>query len=263
MSGFSLDGKRILVTGAGTGIGQAIAIASGCSGAAVVVHYAHSSAGAQAGVAYVMARGGSATAVQADLSVVSECRRLVRHAVDLLGGLDGLVNNAAVTQRVAFLDTDEYTYDSLVALNMRGYFFCAQEAVKVFIGHGGGVILNITSGQALVGIEGHAAYASTKGAIVSFTRELAIELAPLGIRVNAIGPGLIEVPRIVTAPPSSSSPTGYDRARAAASIPLGRVGDPKDVAIAAAFLLSDSADYITGQVLYVDGGITAQVPAAL
>lgn len=258
----NLVGKRILVTGAGTGIGQGIAIECGRAGAAVVLHYAHNKAGAEEAVAAISSAGGPAHCVSADLAQVSECQSLVREAARLLGGLDGIVNNAGVTREVPFLETDEQVYNSVADLNMRGYFFCAQEASRLFVAARGGVILNITSGQAAVGVDRHAAYASTKGAIVSFTRELAIELAPMGVRVNAIGPGLIEVPRIVNRQAAADGSRGYNSERAASTIPLRRVGQPSDIGDAAVFLLSDSASYITGQVLYVDGGITAQVPSA-
>ncbi len=227
----------------------------------MALHYAHNKAGAEEVVAAISRGGGRAVCLAADLAKVSECQSLVREAAGLLGGLDGIVNNAGVTREIPFLETDEKVYNSVADLNMRGYFFCAQEAGKLFASVGRGGILNITSGQAVVGVDRHAAYASTKGAIVSFTRQLAIELAPMGIRVNAIGPGLVEVPRIVNRQTTADGSNGYDSERAASTIPLRRVGQPADIGRAAVFLLSDSASYITGQILYVDGGITAQIPS--
>ncbi len=258
--GGQLAGRRILVTGAGTGIGQGIALACGRAGAAVVLHYAHNREGADTVVAQLAEFGGRAWAVEADLRDVSECRRLVARADEWLGGLDGLVNNAAVTIESPFLETNESEYDTMATLNLRGYFYCSQAAARIFVEQGSGVILNVTSAQALVAVDHHAAYAATKGGIVSLTRELSLELSP-NVRVNAIGPGLIEVPRIVDR--ADGDGIGYDRNRAAQAVPLRRVGSPADVAGAAVFLLSDLAGYITGQTLYVDGGITAQVPAVL
>jgi NAD(P)-dependent dehydrogenase (short-subunit alcohol dehydrogenase family) len=250
----TLDGKLVLVTGAGTGIGHGIALECAHAGASVVFHYASSGKGAQEAVDDLTRAGSSAKALQADLSRVEECRRLVDEAAEFLGGLDILVNNAGVSRIKPFLETTPDEYDFVLNLNMRGYFFCAQRAVTYLVARGGGSILNISSGQAIVGIPGHAAYAATKGAIVSFTRELAVELAPRRIRVNALGPGLIEVPRLFKDLP------GYSRERGAAQIPWGRVGFPEDIGRVAAFVVSDAADFITGQMLYVDGGTTATIP---
>jgi len=248
----ALAGRAVLVTGAGLGIGQGIAIELARQGAQVAVHYAGSAAGAAATLAEITALGGDGFTIQGNLRQVSECQRVVDAAVDRLGGLDILINNAGVTRSQSVADTTEALYDEMFELNVKGYFFCAQRAIPA-LGHSEhGVIVNISSVHGRRGLANHVAYAATKGAITGFTQTLAIELVPRGIRVNAIGPGVIEVPRYFDRP-------GYTREAMGARVPLGRVGLPPDIATVAAFLASDGAGYLTGQVIYVDGGTTTRM----
>ena len=260
---YSLDGKLILVTGAGTGIGQGVALQVAKLGADVVLHYASSAQGALAAAEEIRSIGRRAVAIQADLSVVAECRRLVDEAAATLGGLDGLINNAGVTQTVDFLDVTEEQFDRLYALNMRGQFFCAQQAVRHMTARRAAVaaqhpawsgsIVNVSSVHAIAGFPGHSVYAGTKGAIVAFSRELAVELIPLRIRVNVMAPGTIEVASYWRTDPTYSREVGNT------VVPWGRVGLPADVGYLAAYLLSDASEFMTGQSIFFDGGLTAKM----
>ncbi len=246
-----LEGKLALVTGSGAGIGREVALEFARQGAAVALHYANSRAGAESAVNEIVAAGGRAVALKADLGQVSECVRLVDEAAAFLGGLDILVNNAGITEVWTFLEVTPEQFDQLYHVNIRGQFFCAQRAVHYLLQRGGGAIVNMTSVHGFAGMKGHAVYAGTKGAIIAWTREIGIELAPRNIRVNAVAPGWIEVPSHYT------KYEGYDTRDGARQIPRGRVGQPIDVAKACVYLASDDADFVIGQTWIVDGGTLA------
>jgi len=255
MSGKRLEGKRALVTGAGTGIGRGIAREFCRQGADVVFHYAHSHDGAQAAVEEARREGAKkVTALGADFRSLDEAVRLTRQAIEFLGGIDVIVNNAGITLNRHFEDVTPEQFDTLYGVNIRAMYFATQTAVKAMIPQGRGVVINLGSVHAYEGYPEHTVYAGTKGAIVAFTRVLAIELAPKGIRVNAIAPGAVEVENHHKIIPN------YDPAAMGRVIPAGFVGQPEDIAKVAVFLASDDARYLVGQTLIVDGGTTSWMP---
>jgi glucose 1-dehydrogenase len=246
-----LSDQRALITGAGTGIGREIALEFAQQGAHVVLHYAHSAEGADSATQVILSGGGKATALKADLQRVEEATALVDRATDFLGGIDILVNNAGITYNKPFIEMTPSEFDMLFHVNIRAQYFIIQRALPQMLAQSRGAIVNMTSIHGLQGAPEHSAYAATKGAIIALTRQLGIELAHLGIRVNAIAPGWIEVPNHYKAV------EGYDPRDAKDHVPVGRAGQPIDIAKLAVFLASSDADFIVGQTIVVDGGTTS------
>lgn len=255
----------ILVVGGGTGIGQGVALELARQGADVAISYRSSSQGALEGVEQIRRMGRRATALKADLRLVADCRQLVDEAVQFLGGLDGLFNNAGLTLTKRFTQVTEQDFDDIYHLNIRGQFFTCQQAVPYMIARGeslqqmypdrpwaGGSIVNVSSVHGIAGLTGHSVYAGTKGAINAFSRELAVELLSSHIRVNVLAPGTIEVQSYYSDP-------NYSRASGNRFVPWGRVGLPEDVGYLAAYLMSDASEFMTGHVLTLDGGLTAKM----
>ena len=249
-----MDGKGVLITGAGTGIGRGGALEFAKEGGDVVLHYAHSSDGARSAVDEITHSGGKAAALQADLADIGQCQELVAQARDFLGGIDVLVNNAGITMNKPFMDVTPEHYNKLYDVNIRGMFFVTQAGVRDMIEQGQGAVINLTSVHAFSGMTEHTIYAGTKGAIVAFTRVLALELAQKGIQVNAIAPGWILVENHLKVLGD------FDQEAASASIPAGVIGTPQDIGRLAIFLASPEGSYIRGQTLVIDGGQSAIMP---
>jgi len=262
----SLEGKLILVTGAGTGIGKGVALELARQGADVAISYSSSAQGALEAVEAIKQMGRRAAAIKANLGVVADCYQVVDEAVKFLGGLDGVFNNAGVTLTLPIQEVTEEQFNKIYNVNIRGQYFCCQRAVGHMIERGkqlqrlfpgkpwaGGSLVNMSSVHAAAGFVGHSVYAGTKGAINTFSRELAVELCPAHIRVNVVAPGSIEVPSYFTNDPN------YTRELGNSMVPWGRVGVPEDIGYLAAYLMSDASEFMTGHVLYIDGGLTAKM----
>jgi NAD(P)-dependent dehydrogenase (short-subunit alcohol dehydrogenase family) len=246
-----MKNKKVLVTGSGTGLGREIALEFARHGADVVLHYAHSAEGANSAVEEIRQAGGNAIALKADLRYVDQAIKLASDAIDFLGGLDVLVNNAGITLTLEFEKVTPEQFDTLYNVNVRGPYFIMQTVLPTMIKQGGGAIINLSSVHGIRAYKGHSVYAGTKGAIIAHTRELAVELAPLGIRINAIAPGAVPVENHFKA-------AGTDDMRGLGKlIPCGFHGKPLDIAKVAVFLASDDARYIVGQTIVVDGGTTS------
>ena len=240
--------KIVIVTGAAHGIGRAIALRFGSEGAQVIVNDVNA-AGTEAAVQAIIANGGLALAGVADVSDKSQVDRLFDMVLERFGTVDVLVNNAGlINVERHFLEGDEAWWDRVLAVNLKGVFLCSLRAAHVMARHRSGVIINMSSGGATHSHRGMAAYDASKGGIEALTRAMALDLAPYGIRVNALVPGSIDTQGM---DPEVKKERG-------ATIPLGRMGEPEELAGPAAFLASDDASYITGHILAVDGGLLSQ-----
>lgn len=247
---FDLTGKKALVTGGSRGIGRGIALALAKQGADVAVNYHRNAEEAQKVVAEILALGREAFSVQADVSDLATVSRMFAEIKSKWGKLDILVNNAGILQFKPFDQITAVDWDAMLNTNLRGQFFCAQEAARL-MAQGGRIvnIASISSGGVGIASPMIAHYTASKGGVVGMTEALALELAPKGINVNAIAPGGIETDMTKGALVDEKARQGI-----IAAIPKGRLGRPEDIGAAAAFLASDEAEYITGVVLYVDGG---------
>lgn len=243
-----LEGKTALVSGASRGIGRAVAVLFGRLGARVAVNYRSDEAAARATVAAVAAEGGEAVALRADVSVPAEADRLVAEAESTLGDLDILVVNHGIWKRASLPDMSPEQWDETLRVNLGGAYALCRAAASRMIPRRAGSVIMIASTAGERGEPHYSHYAASKGALLAFTKSLAAELAPHGIRVNAVSPGWV---RTDLTHESLASP---EAAAILAKIPLGRPGEPDEIAGPVAFLASDLASYVYGEVLAVNGG---------
>lgn len=246
----SSDAQHVIVTGASKGIGAAVALAFGQRGARVTVNYARDEAGAARIVAAIVDAGGRAQAIGADLADGAAAERLVEEATASFGAIDALVNNAGIYEFAPLEAIGEAHVERLFRLNVFGLLTVTRAAAGHF-NTAGGAIVNIGSGASQSAPANSAAYSATKAAVDAITRVIAKELAPRNIRVNAVLPGLILTEGAIAA----GLDTPAAQAERARGIPLGRLGDPADIAGMVSFLASPAASYITGQLIRVDGGL--------
>jgi len=246
-----LNGRVALVTGSSSGIGQAIAVRLGQEGAAVAVNYRGSADGAETTKKQIEAAGGKAIVLQGDVAKMPDVHRLIDETWKQLGGCDVLVNNAGVEKGADFWEVTEEDYDTVLDVNLKGPFFLAQEFVKRLLAAKlPGRIINISSVHEDMAFPHFSTYCAAKGGLRMLTRNLAVELGPLGITINNIAPGAIATP--INASLLEDKPKLNALLK---NIPLGRLGSSEEVAAVTAFLASDDASYVTGSTYVIDGGL--------
>ncbi|AJQ27468.1 3-oxoacyl-[acyl-carrier-protein] reductase [Pelosinus fermentans] len=243
-----LDGKVAIITGASRGIGRSVAIELAKLGAKVVINYAGNEAAAEEVKNIIVAAGGQGIIVKADVGDVEAVDAMVKETINTFGKIDILVNNAGITRDNLLMRMKEEDWDAVMNINLKGVFVCTKAVSRIMMKQKAGKIINMTSVVGLMGNAGQANYAAAKAGVIGFTKSMAKELASRGITVNAIAPGFISTD--MTAVLSDQVKTELTE-----KIPAGRLGSPEDVAAAVTFLASDSANYITGQTLNVDGGM--------
>ena len=243
-----LEGKVALVTGASRGIGRAIALKLAAEGAKVAINYAGNTAKAEEVKAEIEKNGGEAILVQADVADAVAVEAMVNATVEAFGQIDILVNNAGITRDGLMMRMKDEDFDAVINTNLKGVFYCTKLVSKLMMKKRSGRIINMASVVGLMGNAGQTNYAAAKAGVIGFSKSAAKELAARGITVNMVAPGFIDTDM-------TAAMTDKAREMTLTGIPLNRMGTPEDVANAVAFLVSDNASYITGQVINVDGGM--------
>jgi NAD(P)-dependent dehydrogenase (short-subunit alcohol dehydrogenase family) len=244
-------GKVALVTGASKGVGKGVALQLARHGAHVVVNYNSDQKGAEATAEEIRGMGVAAIVVQGNVSVAAEVEAMFATVIKEFGRLDILVNNAGVQTWKALLELTEAEWDHVLDTNLKGCFLCTQQAARIMKDHGGGRIINIGSGCNKVAFPRLVNYTASKGGMEQFTKVSAVELGKYGIRVNCVAPGAVEIER-------TKEEAGDYAGTWAGVTPLGRVGTPMDIGRAVVFFCGELSDFVTGQTLYVDGGLFAK-----
>ena len=256
MIDLGLEGKAALVAGAGQGIGRATSLLLASAGASVACMDVDGER-RDAVVEDIRLRGGEAVAVAGDLLERPDVRGAVATTIEAFGGIDVAVDIVGVARWNRALDLTDEDWDASFDLVLRHLFFLAQESGRAMVENGGGSIVSIASVSGLFAAPTHAAYGAAKAGLISLTKTFAVELAPHGVRVNAVAPGAVRTPRVL------ERLTPEREAESSKSIPLGRMAEPDDIAKAVLFLCSDLASYVTGQTLVVDGGASVKFPLSL
>ena len=243
-----LTGKNALVTGAGRGIGKAIALELAAKGAFVIVNYNGSKEAAEQTVAEIKAAGGDAIAYQCSVSDYEACGAMITALIKEYAHIDILVNNAGITRDGLLMKMSEEDFDAVINTNLKGCFNTIRHMSRYFLKQRAGKIINISSVSGILGNAGQANYSASKAGVIGLTKAVARELASRGINVNAEAPGFVETDM-------TDALSDSVKENLKSQIPLGKIGHPQDIAKAVAFLASPDANYITGQVLSVDGGM--------
>lgn len=247
------QGKVAIVTGASRGIGRGIAVRLAQEGARVVVNHRGSAEGAEETAQLIRDAGGEVLVIQADISQFNEAQRLVQETISAFGQVDVLVNNAGTTRDTLLMMMKEEQWDMVIDTNLKSVFNCCKAVARPMVKRKTGRIVNISSVSGLAGQAGQTNYAASKAAVIGFTKSLAKELGSRNITANVVAPGFVP-----TALTEGILAEGDNTQKAIEATPLGRLGTPEDIAAAVAFLASDEASFITGQVLSVDGGLVMQ-----
>jgi len=246
--GLDLEGRNVLVTGASKGVGRGIALELAKAGARIAVNYNSDEQGARETVEAIEQSGGEAFAVAGNVSRAADVERMVGETLNRFGRLDALVNNAGVQTWKPLLELTEAEWDHVLGVNLKGSFLCTQSAALSMKDTGGGSIINIGSGSNKWPFPNLVDYSASKGGLENFTKVAAVELGKYKIRVNCVAPGAVEIER-------TKLESGDYASTWSKLTPLGRIGVPSDVGTVVAFLISDKSNFVTGQTLWVDGGL--------